>query len=249
METFSIMNINLTDATMEETESLILQKITAKLDKETVIYFVNAHTLNTSFQNEEFTKTLNTADYVFGDGTGVRWASKILYKQEPRDNVNGTDLIPRILRDKRFSKCRCYILGATQEEITKAADFFKKNFTQWELAGFHHGYIINQDCSEIIKEINDSKPDLLLVGMGNPLQEEWIKKYRKDLKVSVIAGTGGLFTYWAGSLVRAPLWIRKIGLEWLHILSRQPGQKWKRYLIGNFLFIYRIFQEKKLRKL
>jgi N-acetylglucosaminyldiphosphoundecaprenol N-acetyl-beta-D-mannosaminyltransferase len=75
--------------------------------------------------------------------------------------------------------------------------------------------------------------------MGNPLQENWIIENKDKLEVPLVAGVGGLFTYWSGDLDRAPYWIRRIGMEWLHILFRQP-HKWQRYLIGNTKFLVRL---------
>ncbi|WP_414566746.1 MULTISPECIES: WecB/TagA/CpsF family glycosyltransferase [unclassified Anabaena] len=101
----------------------------------------------------------------------------------------------------------------------------------------HDGYLKEEETIKVIAEINSLQPHLLLVGMGNPLQEYWLAKNRNQLKVPVCVGVGGLFDHWGGNLKRAPLWVRRLGFEWLQILLQQPGKKWQRYLIGNPKFL------------
>ena len=97
--------------------------------------------------------------------------------------------------------------------------------------------------SRVIRQINQAQPDVLLVGMGNPLQERWIHRHRHQLDVPLCIGVGGLFHYWAGDLQRAPIWLRRWGAEWLGILLQQP-HKARRYLLGNPLFLYRILRNR-----
>ena len=132
-----------------------------------------------------------------------------------------------------------FLLGADSETIENAAAACQKQFPGWEQAGFHHGYILDEDSKneEVIALINQSKPDMLLVGMGNPKQETWIHENKHKLSVPVCIGVGGLFDHWGGNLTRAPRWVRRLGYEWLQLLIQQP-KKWRRYLIGNPKFIF-----------
>ena len=112
-------------------------------------------------------------------------------------------------------------------------------FPGWTQAGFYHGFFHDrQSTDEVIRCINRSRPNLLLIGMGNPLQEQWIHRHRQRLEVPLCLGVGGLFHYWAGDLRRAPPWLRRLGAEWLGILFQQP-HKARRYLLGNPLFLWR----------
>jgi hypothetical protein len=102
------------------------------------------------------------------------------------------------------------------------------------MAGCHHGFLWDQGpeaSAEVVRQINASGADMLLVGMGNPKQEQWIARHLHQLEVPLCMGTGGLFDYWVGDLVRAPAWVRAIGYEWLHLLIRQP-HKARRYLLA-----------------
>jgi N-acetylglucosaminyldiphosphoundecaprenol N-acetyl-beta-D-mannosaminyltransferase len=130
-------------------------------------------------------------------------------------------------------------LGAARDSIDSAAQVARRRFDGWKLAGHHHGYVHDGGSEAVIDEINAANVDLLLVGMGNPLQERWIHRHQSQLKVPLVVGVGGLFDYWAGSLARAPNWVRKLGSEWIHLLVRQP-HKWRRYLLGNPKFLYRM---------
>jgi N-acetylglucosaminyldiphosphoundecaprenol N-acetyl-beta-D-mannosaminyltransferase len=202
----------------------------------TALFFVNAHTLNLAASDPGYRRELNEADLVYGDGTGVRWAAKARGIRM-KANLNGTDLVPALLA--RGRGLRCYLLGATPEAIERAAAHFRQAYPGCVLAGHHHGYLDEAATNSVIDAINAADVDLLLVGMGNPLQERWIARHRARLEVGLCAGVGGLFTYWAGDLDRAPCWMRRVGIEWLHILRRQP-QKFQRYVLGNPLFLLRL---------
>jgi N-acetylglucosaminyldiphosphoundecaprenol N-acetyl-beta-D-mannosaminyltransferase len=186
---------------------------------------------------------LNRAYRVFGDGTGVRWAAR-LRGARMNANLNGTDLVPRLFRETAGRGYRYFLLGATAETIARAAAAAQERFPGWTLAGFHHGFINKRRCREVIEQINEANPHVLLVGMGNPLQEQWIDRHLDSLRVPLCMGTGGLFDHWAGNLRRAPRWVRWLGYEWVQLLLQQP-HKWRRYLLGNPRFLWRMMMERK----
>jgi N-acetylglucosaminyldiphosphoundecaprenol N-acetyl-beta-D-mannosaminyltransferase len=204
------------------------------------IYFANAHTLNTATANRDYRALLNRAFCVFGDGTGVRWAARC-HGISMHANLNGTDLIPRLFGDTAGRGYRYFLLGATAETIERTGNNARRRFPGWDLVGVHHGFVFDDDAKslEAVKKINDARPHLLLVGMGNPRQEQWIDRYLPKLRVPLTMGTGGLFDHWAGNLTRAPSWVRRMGCEWMQLLLQQP-HKCRRYLIGNPLFLARI---------
>ena len=113
------------------------------------------------------------------------------------------------------------------------------------LAGTAHGYFNHQtESSEVIETINKSGAAILLVGFGAPLQEKWISLHRHELKPDVLMGVGGLFDFYSGTISRAPDWIREIGLEWIYRMLQEPGRMWRRYVVGNPLFLYRVMKWK-----
>ncbi|MET0335689.1 MAG: WecB/TagA/CpsF family glycosyltransferase [Rhizobacter sp.] len=234
-----VLGVPVTDVTMEHALGLLQNMLYEQPRRAHSIYFVNAHTLNNATDNPTYRHVLQSADRVFGDGTGVRWAARMLHGVTLKDNVNGTDLVPLMFSRWADRGLRYFLLGNTPERIEIAAKRAQEMFPGWTLAGYHTGYLGPDDHQAVIEKINASGADLMLVGMGNPKQEQWIHDHLSQLTVPLCLATGGLFDYWVGDLVRAPKWVRKLGYEWLHLLSRQP-HKAGRYLVGNPKFLGRI---------
>lgn len=243
---FSVLGVPVTDVDMQAALGLLELMLLARPVRPHAVYFVNAHTLNLASDDARFRDVLGRADRVFGDGTGVRWAVRGLHGERLRDNVNGTDLVPLLFAALAGRGLRYYLLGNTPERIERAADHARRAFPGWTLAGCHHGYLDGIDPQPVIDDINASGADLLLVGMGNPKQEQWVDANRSRLQVPLTMAVGGLLDYWVGDLVRAPGWVRRIGHEWLHLLIRQP-HKARRYLIGNPKFLLRVARSRLLR--
>ncbi|HZZ72412.1 MAG TPA: WecB/TagA/CpsF family glycosyltransferase [Pirellulales bacterium] len=238
----SILGVQVTDLKKARAIALLEQVIRQASARTRAIYIVNAHTLNLACEDEHYRWALNNAFRVFGDGTGVRWAARARGVRL-HDNLVGTDLIPELFAATAGAGHRYFLLGATDETICRAAATAQARFPGWELAGCHHGYVqTSATAAAAIAQINDSQADLLLVGMGNPLQELWIHRHLKDLRVPLAIGVGGLFDHWAGNLQRAPRWVRALGYEWLQILLQQP-HKWRRYVLGNPKFLYRMIRD------
>jgi len=202
------------------------------------IFFVNAHTLNLTVDDPRFREVLNSADLVLNDGTGVRWAAR-QRGIRLQDNLCGTDFVPDFLAATSQRGYRYYLLGADPASVRRAAQTAQERFPGWTLAGYHHGYINEAQSAAVVQRINASGAHLLLVGMGNPLQERWIHRHQPALRVPLCIGVGGLFDHWSGDVPRAPAWVRRLGYEWLHKLLHQR-EKWRRYLIGNPKFLLRI---------
>lgn len=243
---FSVLGVEVTDLTMPDAVDLLERLILERDGRTHSVYYVNAHTLNLAVEEPDYCRVLERADFVFGDGTGVRWATRFLHGARLQDNVNGTDLTPRFFADTGGKGYRYYLLGAQQDSIAKAAEYARRTFRGWELAGYHHGYVQDAHVSAaVIEQINAAKPHMLLVGMGNPHQERWIDCHLHELEVPVCIGVGGLFNYWSGEIVRAPSWVRSLGHEWIHLLLMQP-RKARRYLIGNPLFLLRLAKARAL---
>ncbi len=237
----SIFGVPVVDTGMREALEICVDAMTTQAARSRSLFFVNAHTLNLAFADPAYRAVLRDSDWVFGDGTGVRWAVRFLHGVRLRDNVNGTDLAPALLG--RDLGLRYYLLGASADAIERAAAHARVTFPSWELVGHHHGYVEIDASDAVVDKINASRPHLLLVGMGNPKQERWIHAQRERLRVPLCMGIGGLLDYWAGDLVRAPAWLRRIGFEWLHLLLAQP-RKFRRYVFGNPLFLLRLARVK-----
>jgi N-acetylglucosaminyldiphosphoundecaprenol N-acetyl-beta-D-mannosaminyltransferase len=205
------------------------------------IFIVNAHTLNLAYGYPAYRDVISSAHVVLADGTGVRWAAQ-MRGVRLKDNLVGTDLIPKLFDGTADRGYRYFLLGADVETIKRAAEYSVAAYPGWDLAGFHHGYFGQDETAQLIEAINASRPHFLLVGMGQPKQEYWINAHLDELQVPVCVGVGGLFDHWGGNLKRAPPWVRRQGFEWLQLLLQQP-YKWRRYILGNPKFVMRIVRE------
>lgn len=237
----NVLGVPVTNVTKERALEILFAIMDDPSRRPQAVYFVNAHTLNVAAEDPEALAVLRRGRYIFGDGTGVRWAARMLYNLKLRDNVNGTDLTPLLFQRGQDRGYRYFLLGSTPDRIPRAAKFIQDTYPGWTLAGYHHGYLQRiEDTQRALEHIRSARPHLLLVGMGNPLQEKWIDRHLGDIRVPLCMGTGGLFDYWSGDLDRAPEWMRRIGYEWLHLMIRQPRRKVRRYLLGNPKFLARV---------
>jgi len=241
--TVQILGVEIIDVTQRRAVELVRHMIDSSDGRTHQIFFVNAHTLNLAAANPDYRALLNTGSSVFGDGTGVRWAAR-MKGVDVRDNLNGTDFVPKLLESTPGR--RYFLLGADADTILRAAAVAEMRFPNWTQTGFHHGFLCDSQLdANVVRLINAAQPDVLLVGMGNPHQERWIYEHRAALSVPVCVGVGGLFDFWAGNVTRAPRWLRHLGQEWIWRLLQQPGEKARRYLLGNPLFLRRAWADRK----
>jgi len=238
-ERFSVLGVRFCNITRRRAIQAIEETIRSG-DASRSLFFANAHTLNLAAADPTYRDVLNAADAVFADGTGVRWAAR-LHGVRILANMVGTDFVPQLFEETAGRGYCYFMLGSDPQTVAAAADYARYAFSGWRLAGYHHGFA--KDDAAVMEKINALRPDVLLVGMGNPIQEQWIHEHKARLNVPAVLGIGGLFDYWAGNVSRAPAWIRRLGHEWLWRLYQQPVLKAKRYLIGNPLFIARVLCE------
>lgn len=234
----SVLGVSITDVSKQNACSVLESLARARDGRCRSVFFVNTHTLNVSAEQPSYRDTLNSADFVLNDGTGVRWAAR-KRGVELRANLVGTDLIPDFFDATAGRGYRYFLLGAAPDTIEPAAAFARNRFAGWMQSGYHHGFVHDGQHEDLVDHINASGVNVLLVGMGNPIQERWIQKNQSRLQVPLAIGVGGLFDHWINKPKRAPLWVRKMGCEWIHKLILQP-HKWRRYLLGNPQFLVRI---------
>ncbi len=123
-------------------------------------------------------------------------------------------------------------------------EWIETNYPEVTVSGCHHGYFSPEEEPEVIARINRSGADLLLVAFGAPRQDIWIDEHLEKTGAKVAMGVGGLFDFYSGNTARAPLWMREMGMEWLFRFTQEPGRLWKRYFVGNGVFLYRVMLEK-----
>ena len=201
---------------------------------------VNAHTLNLAVADPEFARVLNEFSLVLNDGVGLEICGRMqghpfLY------NFNGTDLFPTVFSqwEKEGEHLKVFLLGAKPGVAQKASEILRARYPNLSVVGSENGYSQRTDA-DLIGEINRTNADLLLVALGNPMQEKWIAKHRSELQVRVACGVGALFDFLSGEVSRAPVWMRALRLEWVFRFCLEPRRMAKRYLIGNVLFLSRL---------
>lgn len=194
------------------------------------IAICNAHTFLTALDSPDYAETLQRMT-LLNDGIGIGLASRFLHGRNFPENLNGTDLIPTILGGIG-APLRIYLLGAKEEQVQGARAHIEATFPNHKVVGCRNGYFGEDDSAGICAEINKVNPDLLLVAMGNPRQEFFISRNRPRLNVPVAIGVGALFDFMSGAVVRAPVLVQKLGLEWLFRLLQEPRRLFRRYVIG-----------------
>ena len=204
------------------------------------VCFAYANCLNYAYSDPRYRAALNHARLVLGDGTGVRIASSVL-GNPLRENQCGTDVIPSFLGRVNGTGVRVFLLGSTEPVVQRAAEMMRHAFPSITVCGVEHGYF--QSDEEVIGKINAARPDILFVGMGVPRQETWIAENLHRLKAKVCFGVGAFFDFYSGSVPRAPRWMLRAGMEWVYRLCLEPRRLWRRYLIGNFLFLGRVYRQ------
>lgn len=207
------------------------------------IFYANAHTVNMAWQEPEVIDILNRG-IVLNDGLGVDLASKILYAETYPENLNGTDFTPRFIAGSRHH-LKIFLLGSRPGVAEETARRWRAMFPHQEIVGVHHGHFPDQETSRILENIRDSGANFLIVGMGNPLQEKWIDRHMAEAGVALAMGVGALFDFVSESVPRAPLWVRKLRSEWLFRLLYEPRRMFRRYVIGNWVFLYRVLRQKR----
>lgn len=199
-----------------------------------VLCLANAHTFNLMQSQPAYKTCIKSMDVILNDGIGYKLASKM--RGVPVEyNFNGTDLIPRLFEELNIP-LRVFFYGATEESNELAAKEFCRRYSKVVCVGSLGGFVSDDDAAKLISESNC---DLLLVAKGNPKQERFIIDYRDRLNCKLAIGVGGLFDFVSGLKPRAPSFFRATGMEWAYRLMIEPRRMFRRYVIGNPVFITR----------
>jgi N-acetylglucosaminyldiphosphoundecaprenol N-acetyl-beta-D-mannosaminyltransferase len=179
-------------------------------------------------QDKAFRRVINQADVCLPDGVGLLWAARRL-GCPLRERVAGSTLTVQLAERAAQSGWRVYFLGAAPGVADKAAEILQSRFPGLIVAGTWAGSPSPDEQASIVERVRDAAPDILLVAYGAPAQDVWIARNQPLLRVPVAMGVGGSLDFIAGVAKRAPVWIQRIGLEWLYRLVREPW-RWRRQL-------------------
>ena len=211
-------------------------------------YGLNAASINELVKNEELKQAYKNANLINIDGMSVVWTLRFMGYNVP-ERVACPDLADDVLAMAEKNHFSVFLFGTKEKNLLLCKKNLQENYPNLLIAGYHNGYYNKDEELAIIKIINSANPDILFLGLPSPCKELFVEQYRHYLTAKFIFGVGGLFDILSGLKKRAPQWIQKIGMEWFYRFAQEPSRLWRRYLIGNFNFLWLVFKEKnKIRK-
>lgn len=223
-----------------------------------LINTVNAHSFNTAKKDQLFANALTNGDVLIPDGVSIvkacRW---IKAKSQPKERIAGWDLFSfemekleresEELRTKSEESKVVMFMGSSQKVLDLIVKRAAVDYPHLKVVTYSPPYkpeFSDEDNRAIIDAINDANPDLLWIGMTAPKQEKWTYSHWNELNIHCHVGTiGAVFDFFAGTVERAPIWWQEHGLEWLYRLLKEPKRMWRRYIIGNILFLWNMTKE------
>jgi N-acetylglucosaminyldiphosphoundecaprenol N-acetyl-beta-D-mannosaminyltransferase len=203
---------------------------------------VNAAKVAAASKEENLRRVIEEADLVTADGMSIVWASRLL-GHPLKERVTGIDLFDRLVGHAARRGLSVYFLGARDEAVSGVVERFRALYPELRVAGYRNGYFRAQESEQIAEKIKESGADLLFVAMGSPTQEYWISSILRRTGVRFALGVGGSFDHLSGLARRAPVWMQSAGLEWFYRLIREPHRLWRRYLVGNTVFVWLVLKQ------
>ena len=240
MESIEIFGVKIHNITFDEAVKEVETYLNGNELK--AIYTPNPEIVMGAKEDNRLRELLNKGDLITADGIGLIYASRV--KKRPlKERVTGLDLSIKLLNMANENNYSLYLLGGKDGVAKAAAENIKKDYPNIRIAGYHHGYFkgshtgynSHDEEMEVIEDINHSNPDIIFVGLGFPRQEIWIDSNKEKIRGKVIIGNGGVMDILSGNLKKTPEIIRKIGLEWLHRLIREPSRIKRQMVIPKFM--------------
>src|SRR5574344_310373 len=207
-----------------------------------LINTINAHSYNTTMKDSLFAEALAKGDVLIPDGMSIvkafAWKG---WKNGPKERVAGYDLFEHEMAELNRKGGRCMFLGSSEKVLALIRQRAATDYPNIEVVTYSPPYkpkFTDEENRQMIEAVNSANPDLLWIGMTAPKQEKWAYTHWKELDIHCHCGTiGAVFDFYAGTAKRAPIWWQRRGLEWLYRLLKEPRRMWRRYIIGNMLFL------------
>lgn len=233
LRTVRFMDCDLHAATQAETVEYIRSRIAERRFTQHVV--VNVAKLIHMRNDLRLRESVSSCDVINIDGMGVVMGARLMGHDVP-ERVAGVDLFHALLDMSSGEGYPVFLLGATGDVVDKTAKELEARHPGLLIAGYHHGYFWDDEPG-MVQEIRSSGARLLFVAVTSPKKENFINRWRDQLGVDFVMGVGGTFDVVAGKVSRAPAWMQRNGLEWLHRTLQEPRRLWKRYLITNTVFV------------
>jgi exopolysaccharide biosynthesis WecB/TagA/CpsF family protein len=207
-----------------------------------LITYVNAHTLNIAVRDQALRQALDRSDLVLNDGIGLSFAARMRGERFP-ENLNGSDFTLCLLSLAAQRGWGVFLFGARPGVADAAARHLSSQIDGLNVIGTCHGYTGEPEAT-IAERVRRSQADLLLVALGNPLQEVWLDRNLQATGAHIGVGVGAFLDFSTGVVKRAPAWMNRLGIEWCFRLAQEPRRLWRRYIIGNPLFLVRAWRSR-----
>jgi len=208
-------------------------------NKKLAVAYANANTLNKLYNNESLKNIYDIFNLVHPDGVGVYLASKFLYGKGGLEEIlTGSDFYIDLINESVKKKWSYFFFGhdiSTLESVKEA-------YPRLNISALQEGYTFENE--KVVETINEINPDIIIIGLSCPIQEKWILENKNKINFKVILAVGDGIRIFANKKKRGPLFMRRIGLEWLTRYALNPVSNFRKYIIGNPLFIYRVLKEK-----
>lgn len=213
-----------------------------------LINTINAHSYNTALKDAFFAEALMKGDALIPVGASIVMACrKLKAKSQPTERIAGWDLFAMEMERLNQKGGTCFFMGSSEKVLNLIREKAKTVYPNIRIETYSPPYkpeFSEEENRAIIEAINRANPDLLWIGMTAPKQEKWAYRHWNELDIHCHCGTiGAVFDFFAGTMERAPLWWQEHSLEWLYRLLKEPKRMWRRYIIGNTLFIWNVFRE------
>jgi N-acetylglucosaminyldiphosphoundecaprenol N-acetyl-beta-D-mannosaminyltransferase len=205
------------------------------------IFYANLHGLNIAYGCPRFRSSLESADLVFNDSVGLLLMARMM-GHNLRFRSTFPDWMEELARLCALHGLSIFLLGDEEEVLSICRERLERNFPGLRVTGAHHGFfsVSGAENEKVIRRINEAAPDILLVGMGMPRQEFWVDENMEQIGAKVCLAVGAAFRWYCGIEKRAPRWVTDHGLEWFSRLVRRPKTFFRRYVVGNPLFLVRL---------
>lgn len=213
-----------------------------------IINTINAHSYNTAQKDQFFAEALENGDVLIPDGMSIVKAFKWKHWMNgPKERVAGADLFNFEMKKLNELGGSCFFLGSSEKVLAMIKERAAIDYPNIKIVTYSPPYkpeFSDEENRLMIEAVNNANPDLLWIGMTAPKQEKWAYRHWKELNIHCHCGTiGAVFDFYAGTAKRAPIWWQDNGLEWLYRLLKEPRRMWRRYIIGNTLFLWNIWKE------
>lgn len=242
--TINILGVKVANMTL--TETLEWVRMMVEQGKPRHVVTANAEIIYKAYKEPDFREMLDKADLVTADGSGVVLGSKLL-GCPISERVTGIDLVQGIFQLAEEKGWVLYFLGAGPDVVKKAVLNILGKYPRLRIVGYRDGYFSQEETEEVVSNILKAKPEILLVALGVPKQEEFIQKHMRNLNTPISIGVGGSFDVLAGVKFRAPVWMQEKGLEWLYRLYKEP---WRyRRMLALPKFVLSVLKQSVLEKI